>query len=81
MLVIVLSTLFAAAAVFAISVIASSWRRHGQAALSLRSELAHCPAHRDVAVRITDLAVRKSATVLRPSFTARPGPRPTAAAA
>lgn len=78
MLAILLSGLFTTAALLALATIATSWRRYGRTALALRAELAACPDARAVDVRITELTVRASATVLRPDFTARGRSRSTA---
>jgi hypothetical protein len=75
MIAVLLSTLFTASALLAATTIAASWRRHGSAALALRSELDACPEWREVQVRIDTVTVRATATVLRGDFTARPAPR------
>lgn len=81
MIAVLLSTLFTASALLAAATIAASWRRHGRAALALRAELAACPEWREARVRVTETAVRSTATVLRPDFTARPVYRPALPAA
>lgn len=69
MIAVLLSTLFLGAACLAAGSIAASLRRYGPAALALRAELAACPPHRELRVRIRETRMRPSATVLRPAFT------------
>lgn len=71
MIAIVLSTLFVAATLLAVFAIMDSLRRHGSAALALRSELACCPEWREARITRREMSVRSTATVLRPDFTAR----------
>ncbi len=72
---ILLTALFSISALFAFSAIAATWRRYGQSALALRSQLAACGEWREVTVRIDEITVRATATVLRPDFKRRL-PRP-----
>lgn len=80
MIAFLLSALFAASGFLAVAVIGASWRRYGAAVHSLRSELAACEPSREVRVRVSEVQVRSSATVLRPRFTAA-ARRPSQAAA
>ena len=70
MLAVLLTTLFTASALLAVSVIAGAWRRFGRQALALRGELAGHQEWREVRVTIDEVVVRTSATVLRPQFKA-----------
>lgn len=70
-----LAVLFASSGLFALTTMAVSARRRGRAALTLRDELAACQDWRVIHVRVTEVAVRTTATVLRPDFTA--GRRPS----
>ncbi|MFA7603711.1 MAG: hypothetical protein WCY29_11950 [Novosphingobium sp.] len=70
MIAVLLNTLFLGAACLAAGSIAVSLRRYGPAALALRAELAACPQHRELRVRLRETRMRPSATVLRPAFTA-----------
>jgi hypothetical protein len=72
---VLLAALFATSGLFALATMASSVRRHGRAALALRDELAVCGQRREVRVRVAEVAVHATATVLRPDFTA--GRRPS----
>lgn len=67
---VLLSTLFIASGLLAATTIGTSWRRHGAAIHALPAELVRCPEWREVRVRISEVQVRSTATVLRPAFRA-----------
>jgi hypothetical protein len=79
-----LNALFLAAGLLAASTIISSWLRHGPAFRNLRANLLACDAWRDVHVKVREVTVRSTATVLplKPAtgFATRPL-RPSIAAA
>jgi hypothetical protein len=77
MVAVLLGTLFIASGLLALTVITTSWHRHGFEARQLRAQIADCEEWREVRVRISEIAIRPSATVLRPDFTrvARPSRR------
>lgn len=84
MLAVLLTTLFTASGLLAASVIGASWHRYGRQALALRGEVGACGEWREVRVRIEEVTLRTSATVLRPQFKAvrrNPSPRALPAAA
>lgn len=65
MLAMILSSLFALAAVAAITTIAASWQQHGAALLAARGQLEACPASLTVRYSVTELKVlRGSAKIL-----------------
>ena len=69
MLTVLIATLFAAAACFALIVIADSWRSHSGAALALRQQLRECTTVRELRFSLITTEVRHSgATVYRPNF-------------
>lgn len=70
MIALLLSAFFAASGLLAAAVIGTGGRRYVSALHSLRAELAACEPTREVRMRISALEVRRSATVLRPRFTA-----------
>ncbi len=68
---ILLTTLFAAAAVLALGAIGASWRQFGTAALALRDQLAACGTARELRFTLVTTEVRQvGATVYRPQFRA-----------
>jgi hypothetical protein len=78
MVAVLLTALFAATGLFAVATISASWHRYGAAVRTLRTALAACEPQREVRVRITEVRVSRSATVLRPAFTATARNRPAA---
>jgi hypothetical protein len=64
-----LSTVFIASGLLALAVIGASWHRYGPEARGLRARLTACDERRGVYVRITEVTIRPTATVLRPDFT------------
>jgi hypothetical protein len=75
MVAVLLSALFAGSGMIAAATISASWRRYGAAARALPAQLNACEDWREVRVRISEVNVRHSATVLRPDFTAAPQDR------
>ncbi len=80
MIAILLGTLFIASGLLALTVIAASWHHYGSEVRSLRAQIADCAEWREARVRISEIAVRPNATVLRPDFT-RAARRPSRPAA
>lgn len=77
---ILLSALFAASGLFALTAISQTWRRYGASALALRAQLRDCAEWRDVTVTITEIKVHPGgATILRPAFKGRRAPAPAPA--
>lgn len=71
MIAVVLSTLFTASILLAVTTIVGSLRRYGRAALALRGELARCAEWRELRASRREVTVCSTATVLRPDFAAR----------
>jgi hypothetical protein len=69
MVAVLLGTLFTASGLLALTVIAASWRRYGAEARKLHAQIADCAECRTVRIRISEVAIRPVATVLRPDFT------------
>jgi hypothetical protein len=69
MVAVLLGTLFIASGLLALSVIGASWHRYGPEARQLRARIAECDAWHEARVRISEVAMRPSAIVLRPDFT------------
>lgn len=68
MVAILLSALFTGSALLAISAIVLNWQRYGGLALAVRNELAESSDRREMSVRVREVRVRTTATVLRPTF-------------
>ena len=66
-----LGALFAVSGLLAAAVMVTDWRRYGSAFAGLRAGLANVSEVREVRVRISEVKVRSTATVLRPVFTGR----------
>lgn len=69
MIALLLTVLFASAAVLAVMTIAGGWHRYAGAIKNLRAQLRDCDDLREVSVRTRELRVATSARVLRPDFT------------
>lgn len=81
---VLLTSLFIASGLLAMTTIGASWRRYGAAVHAIPAELACCGEWREARVRISEVHVRPTATVLRPAFRAaglRPSERPAPPAA
>lgn len=63
-----LTMLFVFSGVFAIAVIAGSWRRHGAAALAIGRALRTVGDSREVKIVTRRIEVRTTARILRPDF-------------
>jgi hypothetical protein len=61
---VLLSALFLASGVLALVTMISGWKRHSPAIRALRAELAACEEFRDAYVRVREVTVRSTATVL-----------------
>lgn len=66
---ILISAMFAMAALFALTVITACWLHYGPVMLALRGELAGCVTRRDVRFAVTTIRVRSNAAEnWRPGF-------------
>jgi hypothetical protein len=83
MIAFLLSVLFVATGLFSVLTIAATCSRYARGALALRAQVAACEPWREVRVRTSEIALRPSATVLRPVFKAagRPSTAPALPAA
>ncbi len=70
---VLLASLFVTSGLFAVAVIAHSWKRYGAAALALRGELRDCSEWREVRIttRTVSITPDGGAVILRPDFKAR----------
>lgn len=77
MIAVLLSTLFAAAAVLAVGALAQAWQRYGAAALAVHDQLRACPETRELRYAVREWPVRPAvaspvgATIIRADFKRR----------
>ena len=64
MIAVLLSALFLSSGLLAAGSIAASWQRYAPALRTLRNDLAACQPLREARVRVVEVAVRSTATVL-----------------
>jgi hypothetical protein len=76
MIAILLSALFLGSGLLAVATMISSWRRHGAAVRALRAELRACEPLRNAYVRMREVTVRSTATVLPLKPAGNPATRP-----
>jgi hypothetical protein len=69
MVAVLLGTLFIASGLMASAVIGASCHRYGPEVRRLRAQIIECEEWREVHVRISEVAIRPVAAVLRPDFT------------
>lgn len=69
-----LTMLFIFSGVFAVAVIAGSWRQHGAAAMAISRQRGQVNTSREVRITTRLIEVRPVATILRPDFRASNAP-------